>query len=308
MSDPVTNAEVEDVLSSIRRLVSGEKRAAPEAQASPEPQAPEAPEAPADRLVLTPALRVEDPEAAPAEEAPAEQEAPDTSTLSKEEIARLLDEVIEPEEEELVPVDDFDTAAEAEEPEEEADDPMPVFHHRRKEDLKLREPVAPKVVPAAEEDRAAELTAKIAQLETAIGNIAEEWEPDGSTPDANAGTEPPAMAWEDEAETREVVASEEPAREEPTPEPAPSRGATVSEFSRVQGAFASHAGHREPEEERSLDLGGEEQILDEEMLRDLVSEIVRQELQGALGERITRNVRKLVRREIHRALTAQDLE
>ncbi|WP_375175314.1 hypothetical protein [Pseudooceanicola sp.] len=54
-------------------------------------------------------------------------------------------------------------------------------------------------------------------------------------------------------------------------------------------------------------LAEEATILDEEMLRDLVAEIVRQELQGALGERITRNVRKLVRREIHRALTAQDL-
>ena len=31
-------------------------------------------------------------------------------------------------------------------------------------------------------------------------------------------------------------------------------------------------------------------------------------LAWALGERITRNVRKLVRREIHRALTSQDLE
>ncbi|WP_127115559.1 hypothetical protein [Shimia sediminis] len=49
-------------------------------------------------------------------------------------------------------------------------------------------------------------------------------------------------------------------------------------------------------------------MLDETMLRELVSDIVRQELQGALGERITRNVRKLVRREIHRALAAHDLE
>jgi len=49
-------------------------------------------------------------------------------------------------------------------------------------------------------------------------------------------------------------------------------------------------------------------MLDEAMLRELVSDIVRQELQGALGERITRNVRKLVRREIHRALAAHDLE
>lgn len=52
----------------------------------------------------------------------------------------------------------------------------------------------------------------------------------------------------------------------------------------------------------------EEEIIDEEALRELISDIVRQELQGALGERITRNVRKLVRREIHRALAAQDLE
>ena len=43
------------------------------------------------------------------------------------------------------------------------------------------------------------------------------------------------------------------------------------------------------------------------MLRDMVAEIVRQELQGALGERITRNVRKLVRREIPRALSARDI-
>ena len=48
--------------------------------------------------------------------------------------------------------------------------------------------------------------------------------------------------------------------------------------------------------------------LDEDMLRDLVGDIVRQELQGALGERITRNVRKLVRREIHRMLISQEME
>jgi hypothetical protein len=50
-----------------------------------------------------------------------------------------------------------------------------------------------------------------------------------------------------------------------------------------------------------------ELVLDEEMLREMVSEIVRRELQGSLGERITRNVRKLVRREIYRALETRDL-
>ncbi|WP_094035206.1 hypothetical protein [Antarctobacter heliothermus] len=48
--------------------------------------------------------------------------------------------------------------------------------------------------------------------------------------------------------------------------------------------------------------------LSEEALQAIVSEIVRQELQGALGERITRNVRKLVRREIHRVLMSKDLD
>lgn len=48
--------------------------------------------------------------------------------------------------------------------------------------------------------------------------------------------------------------------------------------------------------------------LDEEMLRDMVKEIVREELSGELGERITRNVRKLVRREIHRAMLTREFE
>ncbi|MFT5870756.1 MAG: hypothetical protein ACI8TF_002884 [Paracoccaceae bacterium] len=52
----------------------------------------------------------------------------------------------------------------------------------------------------------------------------------------------------------------------------------------------------------------EDGIIDEEVLRDLISEVVRQELQGALGQRITRNVRKLVRREIRLALAAEDLD
>ena len=58
----------------------------------------------------------------------------------------------------------------------------------------------------------------------------------------------------------------------------------------------------------TLDLMAEDGVIDEEMLRELVADIVRQELQGALGERITRNVRKLVRREIHRALSAAEFE
>lgn len=39
-------------------------------------------------------------------------------------------------------------------------------------------------------------------------------------------------------------------------------------------------------------------IFDEAALRDMINEIVRDELQGELGERINRNLRKLIRREI----------
>ena len=49
-------------------------------------------------------------------------------------------------------------------------------------------------------------------------------------------------------------------------------------------------------------------LFDEAMLRDMVAQMVREELRGSLGERITQNVRKLVRREIQRALMGQDYE
>jgi hypothetical protein len=45
-----------------------------------------------------------------------------------------------------------------------------------------------------------------------------------------------------------------------------------------------------------------DQIIDEGVLYQLVAHIVRQELQGELGEKITRNIRKLVRSEVAREL------
>lgn len=74
----------------------------------------------------------------------------------------------------------------------------------------------------------------------------------------------------------------------------------------------------EPEPEDEIDVAGvltaavlEDEnlrVMDEAELHDLVREIVRQELQGSLGERITRNVRKLVRAEVNRALAARSLD
>lgn len=66
------------------------------------------------------------------------------------------------------------------------------------------------------------------------------------------------------------------------------------------------------DDEATLESNAEQpangQFIDEETIREIVSEMVRAELQGDLGDRITRNVRKLVRREIHHALTTRDLD
>lgn len=123
---------------------------------------------------------------------------------------------------------------------------------------------------------AKELTAKIAALETAIAKTADQWEPDGTSRDAYSGTRSQAMSWQ---ETIELDA-----KGKPLTDPADAADAQSGET-------------RLPKD-----------LLDEEMLRNLVGDVVRAELQGALGERITRNMRKLVRREIHRALAARDLE
>lgn len=46
--------------------------------------------------------------------------------------------------------------------------------------------------------------------------------------------------------------------------------------------------------------------LDDDRLRRLIAEVVREELQGELGERMTRNIRRLVRREVFRILESRD--
>ncbi|PWJ20442.1 hypothetical protein [Jannaschia seohaensis] len=51
-----------------------------------------------------------------------------------------------------------------------------------------------------------------------------------------------------------------------------------------------------------------EAIQSDDALRDLIAEIVRQELAGALGERITRNVRKLVRRELRQIMSGEEFD
>ncbi len=142
--------------------------------------------------------------------------------------------------------------------------------------------------------RVASLESTIAELEAAISQQNGEWEPDGSGFEEDASTESttpkPAQDWVDS--TAEAA----------TPKDAPVEenidAATVED---VDSASDDESIFAEPPVD-------EESVIDEETLRNIVGEIVREELKGALGERITRNVRKLVRREINLVLSAQDFK
>lgn len=379
MSKAVTNEEVEDVLSSIRRLVSEDKR--PLAGLSNAPRHPRFADEPVhDRLVLTPALRVADTAADPVDDGPldlgsvaratwtppASDGDVDEADAQSDSIDALVQDALDqqdlPDDEtgltdgdysdegywendtgevnaedatlaEAAPSDDGSSLMQAAVEDGDATPDLDLSHDGLDENGDWQDGIALEaeqwdVSPAPEgEVRAAQiasvelegadeiefsddakwavepepqdasilkadvpLTAKIAALGAAIGKSPEEWEPDGDEASDLSAHLTPSMAWEDDVEL--------------DAKGAPLRSAAGGDIDDAEEVAQDGSG-KDP---IASAFGVEDQLMDEEALRDLVAEIVRTELQGALGERITRNVRKLVRREIHRALTAQELE
>lgn len=309
MSDPVTNVEIEDVLSSIRRLVSNEER---------DPKAGGDSEAPAgDRLVLSPAQRVDGQADAPEDMAP-ENMAPEDESGFEEPPG----EVLEDDAGAGMPTDAhaLSDAADGAPAGEEMDHEAAGFGDADAwREVLDAETAAAMPAPAPEEPPAAEapddpdapgvdigtLEARVAEFEAAVAERDDDWEPDGAPEDAFDNGNGTAMPWHDHepAEPEAAPGAEEAAA-------GPDRTADAAPLSAGLSDGDAPGAPEEEEEEDSAaaDLfSGADELLDEEALRDMVTEIVRQELQGALGERITRNVRKLVRREIHRALTNQEL-
>jgi hypothetical protein len=373
MSDPVPNIEIEDVLSSIRRLVSEETGSQPRPEPVRQPPVE-------NRLVLTPSLRVMDEPEAPSvtvdevdevddihqldDETPwndpdatlfrAAQIEPDfssefdpddvyeTSVIAEEDADELIynrlenaeDQGVTPLASVLGTLDVADQSDGESTPEAETEwldevDNEPVQHNAivtdetdhddpqvlAETDLDLdkdvvvldSEPQIDDLQLSAEQDDHEDvslddagqddltpLSAKIAALETAIGETQDQWEPDGAAGDDYAGTPVRTLRWQDhEAEVPDSTDDGDDGR-------------TVDQdvLETAELDFTAN-----DEDASDLDfLVGDDSLMDEESLRELVADIVREELQGALGERITRNVRKLVRREIHRALTTQQLD
>lgn len=279
MSEPLTSHEIEDVLSSIRRLVSEDLRparagtaAAPETQAAPE----------AGKLLLTPALRVvsTDPEDAAAPPRPE----PETAAAA-------------PLPEETAPAAAFAPADEA--------------YDEVYDDAGM-EGAAP--APAAGEDEVLWASAGEEAAEHAAGpaSLHGHW----------TAQEVPGMDWVQEetdwVEPDPVAFVAHPRKPELTEEPLArawadrAEAAVRAELDETLAATAETvvppAAEPEVAAAEGPSLFDGEAGIDEEMLREIVRDIIREELAGTLGERITRNVRKLVRVEINRALTAREFE
>ncbi len=151
--------------------------------------------------------------------------------------------------------------------------------------------------------------------------------PDFALPEPEAASVPVAEAvdWVDPVDPHEAEltasdwAEEAAAPDEPLAGPHAARRLHLADAQPAPSQHApppsSYVQMQDAAEQELMDaddadlLGSDDDaLIDEDSLRALVSEIIREELQGTLGERITRSVRKLVRREIARALAGRDLQ
>lgn len=262
MSNPVTNVDIEDVLSSIRRLVTeGERTDAPRSVEAVR----DVVSAKHDRFVLTPALRV----VAPA------TDAGDTETVSAD-----------------------------------------------------ASPAAPPPLILTNNRNLSNLEATIAELEAAVNWQNDEFEPDGSEVAAtrestDAPTDLRRRVVDDPENTDPEISdadtidfgnaqaenadvdTENPDAPIATPEPMFHH--KIDDETEEDHHDDLMAGDDDPADDLTAYLD-DDSTIDESALRDMVAQIVRAELQGELGERITRNVRKLVRREIYRVINSQEFD
>ena len=253
MSEPMSAVEIEDVLSSIRRLVSDDLRPAPRGAAAV------AEGDTGGKLILTPALRVV-------------QEGGRTSASDDPAIEAVVAGVGAA----------VDARAEdwAEDWESETGDQTPGFAEAPLwEDA---EEAAPEPAPEPPLQFHAHPRATLLTEADRVPGWAQEGEEDETPQPARwtAATLEPDAAWADEAEAH-----------------------VLQELSDHVAAAAPLDDMQEALDEAGYDTA----TYDDEALRDLVRELIVEELQGPLGARITRNIRKLVRAEIARALAAEQL-
>ena len=271
MSEPLSSTEIEDVLSSIRRLVSDDLR--PLHRSAPAV-------VPNEKLILTPALRVvqDDVAASP-------PPAPNRLHLglpAQAEPAGL---------DQIVAAVGAAVDADPSEWEAETGDAAPIADQT----WPSTEPSAPffddsgaieddeaDVFAAAEPDWdddtfVATPDTPMAGWEQAKADPVHDFTARGDAPAALQGILAPDPAWVDAAEAS-VIAS-------------------LAQDDQDMDADRDATEYDDPQMQ-----------FEEEVLRELVRDILREELAGRMGERITRNIRKLVRAEIARSFATQEFE
>lgn len=306
MTEPMTSVEIEDVLSSIRRLVSEDLRPAasqvdadhPVVDTSAPVAAPAMAPAETGKLLLTPALRVvtpapEPPDAErPAPERARRQEARMTTPPPIETVVARVGAQVR---------DDWDDEADLEAP--------PVWSAT---------PIWESEIVEVDLNRVEE--AEILQFTSPDAARLEEAWRDGAWADAPVSqpmedadflpeaVEPAPFIEVDESGhpvAAEVIEMVEPPITEPQPLGDMAEAALREELRSIEDSVAAEVVATAPA--AGIFAPQDSDDFDEEALREVVRDIIREELQGALGERITRNVRKLVRAEINRALASRDL-
>jgi hypothetical protein len=297
MSEPLSSTEIEDVLSSIRRLVSDDMRPVARGPAAAPAVMVEA----SDKLILTPALRVVETRVetrietgsgtraeAVARPSPAPRLHLNFPTLPHE--PRTVEINPEPASIETVvaslgaAVDASDDVWEAENGDDDIASLETVTPQRWRfgEDEAAYDEVAAPEAPVqvhaeVEEPLTEEAEVSFAGWSQTEGDFYDE---DRGADVAEAAVSQAEIdpLWVDAAEASVIAALAEQAAEDETADP----------------------GYAEEEAE-------DEFRFNEDVLRELVRDILREELAGSMGERITRNIRKLVRTEIARSLAAQEL-
>ena len=165
---------------------------------------------------------------------------------------------------------------------------------------------AVRALPPVQSFDKAGLEATIAELEAAVTAQFDDWEPDEGESFAEA-------AWAASAFQKPQVDSGKvaqfPAAKDPSPAPDGAEQSHLLEAARAERepSFAHHSAETGPDSEENKLTSSVMAGMDEDALRILVAEIVQDELGGEMGERITRNVRKLVRREINRVLASREM-
>ncbi|MEJ6510522.1 MAG: hypothetical protein QNL76_14305, partial [Octadecabacter sp.] len=156
------------------------------------------------------------------------------------------------------------------------------------------------------------LVATIAELEATISEGEDDFEPDGSETMGQTIAWPGKMAARTSDTIEDADVAEDPVDEMPDVQnvetPSFEHRTADEQTDPVGEDVASEVEVEDYDDDLDglLDVGGA--ALDEEALRELVASVVREELTGPLGERLTRNVRKLVRREIYRILSSQEFD